>query len=181
MPTFAGQLGYAGMNEHGVANFASALYNFKWRFGPPHYSLKRTILEQKDVNHSIDLLARNRACSAANVMLCDRSGNIASVEVRPEGIAVYPAHIRTSASIRIITSRRNSHKFEDGTLADSCPLVDRMRQLIRDSFGKLSVDRIKAILADHEGESAAICLDFACKPLNRSSLGSGEDNSQNGK
>ena len=29
MFTFAGQLGYAGMNQHGVANFVNALYNFR--------------------------------------------------------------------------------------------------------------------------------------------------------
>lgn len=157
MVTFAGQLGYAGMNQHGVANFANALYNFEWQFGPPHYALKRTILEQKDVNHCIDLLARNRVCSAANVMLCDGSGNIASVEVRPEGIALYPDE---HPDVRVHTNHyitKEFERYEKGTLADSCPRLARMRQLIRNSFGKLNVERIKAILADHEGGSAAIC------------------------
>src|SRR5262249_21697628 len=47
--TFAGQIGYFGMNEHGVANYANSLYNFGWRPGLPHYPLKRAILEQRTV------------------------------------------------------------------------------------------------------------------------------------
>jgi acyl-CoA:6-aminopenicillanic acid acyl transferase len=157
MLTFAGQLGYAGMNQHGVANFANALYNFEWRVGLPHYPLKRTILEQQDVRHCVDLLNRNRTCSAANVMLCDGSGNIASVEVRPEGIAIYPD---THPDVRLHTNHyvtKDFARYENGALPDSCPRLDRMRKLIRESFGKLSVERLKAILADHDGGSAAIC------------------------
>lgn len=35
MFTFAGQLGYSGMNHLGVAHFANALYDFEWRPGLP--------------------------------------------------------------------------------------------------------------------------------------------------
>ncbi len=49
MFTFAGQLGYSGMNQFGVAHFANALYDFKWQPGLPHYPLKRVMLEQRTV------------------------------------------------------------------------------------------------------------------------------------
>ena len=35
-----------GMNQHGVAHFANALYNAPWRPGLPHYPLKRTLLDR---------------------------------------------------------------------------------------------------------------------------------------
>src|SRR4029077_10297767 len=41
MFTFAGQLGYSGMNQFGVATFTNALYNFRWNPGLPFYPLKR--------------------------------------------------------------------------------------------------------------------------------------------
>ena len=72
--TFAGQLGYAGMNEHGVAHFANALYDFRWQPGLPHYPLKRKLLEQSNVRDCLDLLGRHSTCSAANVVLCDAQG-----------------------------------------------------------------------------------------------------------
>ena len=45
--TFAGQLGYMGMNQHGVAHFANGLGDCQWRMGLPHYPLKRYLLERK--------------------------------------------------------------------------------------------------------------------------------------
>ena len=43
--TFAGQLGYMGMNEHGVGHFANALGNAAWQPGLSHYPLKRRCFE----------------------------------------------------------------------------------------------------------------------------------------
>ena len=71
MFTFAGQLGYSGMNEHGVAHFANALYGCTWRLGLPHYPIKRLVLEQRSVEDCVALLSRHRTCSAANLVLCD--------------------------------------------------------------------------------------------------------------
>ncbi|MBX3011427.1 MAG: hypothetical protein KF832_07955 [Caldilineaceae bacterium] len=157
MFTFAGQLGYAGMNEYGVAHFANALYDSPWQPGLPHYPLKRRILEQRSVAACLDLLKRHRTCSAANVVLCDGEGAVADVEVRPEGIArfvdshpdciVHANHYLTDAFA--------SH--ETNSLPDSCPRLERMRALIQAHWGQLDVPTLQQILADHEGEPAAIC------------------------
>ena len=40
--TFAGQLGYMGMNHLGVAHFANGLGNAEWRLATPHYPLNHT-------------------------------------------------------------------------------------------------------------------------------------------
>ena len=56
--TFAGQLGYAGMNQHGLAHFANALYDCQWHFGLPHYPLKRVMLEQPNLEGCIKLLKK---------------------------------------------------------------------------------------------------------------------------
>ncbi|HZT33977.1 MAG TPA: C45 family peptidase [Bryobacteraceae bacterium] len=157
MLTFAGQLGYAGMNQHGVAHFANALYHFTWRPGLPHYPLKRVLLEQPGVPECVELLRRHRTCSAANVVLCDGRGRIADVEVRPEGIALYnDDHPDRRLHSNHYVSREFA-PFEDGHLPDSCPRLDRIRALVRDNWGRLSVDRMKEILADHAGDPAAIC------------------------
>jgi len=89
MFTFAGQLGYSGMNQYGLAHFANALYGFDWRPGLPHYPLKRVMLEQRSVTDCIGLLRRHATCSAANLVMCDGRGSIADVEVRPGQVAEY--------------------------------------------------------------------------------------------
>lgn len=155
--TFAGQLGYAGMNEYGVAHFANALYDFRWQPGLPHYPLKRKLLEQSNVRDCLDVLDRHTTCSAANVVLCDGQGDMASVEVRPEGSAlfrddhddwlVHANHYLTADFVA----------FETNSLRDSCPRLDRMRTLLRAQWGQVNVDVMKEILADHKGEPAGIC------------------------
>jgi hypothetical protein len=157
MFTFAGQLGYAGMNEHGLAHFANALYDCPWRLGVPHYPLKRVLLEQRTIGDCVSLLRKHPACSAANVVLCSGDGEIADCEVRPEGVEVYDSgdpdcivhanHYLCEAYTR----------YETNTLPDSCPRLERMRDLIRGSYGDLTVERMKEILSDHDGDPAAIC------------------------
>lgn len=155
--TFAGQLGYSGMNEHGVAHFANALYDAPWQPGLPHYPLKRVMLEQRNVAACIDLLARHRTCSAANVVLCDGEGTIADIEVRPTAIARFTdcqpdgiIHANHYLSAEFAP-------YETNSLADSCPRLDRMRALMQAQWGQLDVAAIKTMLADHAGEPAAIC------------------------
>ena len=89
MFTFAGQLGYMGMNQFGMCLFANALYDAQWQLGLPKYPMKRVLLEQRTVQAGIELLAQNRLCSANNLVLADGQGNVADVEERPEGIAIF--------------------------------------------------------------------------------------------
>ncbi|MBT5876815.1 MAG: hypothetical protein HOH43_25565 [Candidatus Latescibacteria bacterium] len=157
MFTFAGQLGYAGMNEHGVAHFANALYDAPWQPALPHYPLKRLMLEQKTVGDCVSLLRENRTCSAANVVLADGEGSIGDVEVRPDGIALFKdthedALLHTN---HYLTSEYLD--FETHSLADSAPRLSRLGVLIREAWGQITVDVLKDILADHEGDPAGIC------------------------
>ncbi len=157
MVTFAGQLGYAGLNEYGVAHFANALYDAPWQPGLPHYPLKRLTLEQRTVADCVQLYRDHRVCSAGNVVLCDGQGSIGDIEARPEGIAVYTdehpdARLHTN---HYVTSQ--FAPFETNSLADSCPRLDRIRVLVQEHWGRITVDTMKTILADHEGDPAGIC------------------------
>jgi predicted choloylglycine hydrolase len=157
MFTFAGQLGYAGMNQHGVSNFVNALYNYRWRAGLPYYPIRRVLMEQQSVSDCVRLLRENRACSAANLVLADGGGRIADVECRPEGVEVYPD---ANPAVRLHTNHyvtKTFERFEDGTLPDSVPRLERVRQLVRKNWGQITVDTMKEILADHEGGPGAIC------------------------
>ena len=157
MLTFAGQLGYMGMNQHGVAEFANALYNFNWRAGLPHYPLKRLMLEQKSMADCFDLFRNNKTASAANIVLCDGDGAIGDIEVRPEGMVVLgDANLDRRLHCNHYLSREFV-RFEDNTLPDSPHRLRRIRQLVERNWGRIDVARLKDMLADHEGHPAAIC------------------------
>lgn len=157
MFTFAGQLGYSGMNEFGLAHFANALYGFDWKPGLPHYPLKRVLLEQKTVGEGIELLRVHRVCSAANMVLADGEGRIADVEIRPDGIALYDDE---HSDMRLHTNHYLCSQFahfENQVLPDSVPRLERMRALVRKAWGRITSDTIKEFMADHDGDPAGIC------------------------
>jgi len=156
MVTFAGQLGYAGMNEHGLAHFNNALFDYKWRLALPRQPLKRAMLEQRTVAECIALANRWRTCSAANIVMCDR-GNIADVEVRPEGSVLWPgdqpdARLHTN---HYLTPRFTA--FETHTIGDSRSRLARLTALAADARGDITTNVLKGWLADHEGDPGGIC------------------------
>lgn len=155
--TFAGQLGYFGMNRYGVANYANALYDFRWHPGLAHYPLKRVVLEQRNVQDCIDLFRRHAQCSAGNTVLCDGEGNIADIESRPEGIALYrgehpDAIVHTNHYLTDEFTR-----FETVSLPDSFTRLRRMQRLVQEHWGRITVDLLKKMLSDHDGDPAGIC------------------------
>ena len=156
--TFAGQLGYFGMNEYGVANYANSVYDFRWQPGLAHYPLKRVALEQRTVQQCVALYRKHPLCSAANTMLCDGEGHIISMESRPvEGVALYAGeHPDAIVHTNHYLSREFAH-FETGSLSDSFARHRRMSALVKEHWGQITVDTLKEFLADHEGDPAGIC------------------------
>jgi len=157
MYTFAGQLGYFGMNEYGVTNYANAVYDFKWQPGLNHYPLKRAILEQHSVREGVDLARRHRVCSAANIVTSDGQGQIVDIECRPEGVALYAGE---HSDAIVHTNHYLTEEFrplETGSLPDSFARHRRLSELIRQNWGGVTVELLREMLADHEGDPAGIC------------------------
>ncbi len=157
MFTFAGQLGYAGMNRHGVCHFTNALYDFRWTPGLPFYPLRRAILEQRTVADCISLFQRNRVCSAANLVMADSMGAIADIEVRPEGVQIFKDVPRDRVLHTNHYLTDSFARFETGFLPDSVPRLERARKLTKQRWGHITVDTLKDLMADHSGSPGAIC------------------------
>jgi isopenicillin-N N-acyltransferase-like protein len=155
--TFAGQLGYFGMNAHGVANYANALYDFHWQPGIAHYPLKRLALEQRSVEDVVSLYQQHPQCSAANTVLADGAGAILSLESRPEGLALFHG---THPDAIVHTNHYLSAEFmpyESGSLPDSFARYRRMTELVQEHWGRITVELLMQFLADHEGDPVGIC------------------------
>ena len=108
--TFAGQLGYSGMNEYGLAHFANALYDSPWQMGLPHYPLKRIALEQDNLASCIRILKQHPTCSAGNMVFCFGDGQIADLEIArrtPKASRGSPIHTPMRSSTPTTISPRN--------------------------------------------------------------------------
>ncbi len=157
MVTFAGQLGYAGMNEWGLALFHSALYGARPQAGLPRQSVKRLLLEKSTVAACHEALAHWPNASAGNYVLCDHAGAVAAVEFRPGGIA------RCEEAPAGLVCHTNHYLapaftvYETGAIPDSAARLERLRSLIEAEWGRLSVAGLGRVLADHQGDPAGIC------------------------
>lgn len=160
MWTFGGMLGYHGLNAAGVAHFANSLGGGPaWKFGLPHYPVKRLMLEQQGLDGVLDLLGRVPVCSSGNYVLCDGAGRTADVELTPEGFALLEdrgggllAH-----SNHFLCPPYACAGTDAASVPDSFARLTRMRQLLEGRLGHLTVADLKGFLADHEGEPTSIC------------------------
>jgi hypothetical protein len=156
MFTFAGQLGYHGMNQYGVSNFTNGVQDFEWQPGLPHYPLKRVMMEKQSTDECVALLRNERACGAANIVLCDSQGDFASVEVRPDRVVVF---VDDHQDRLVHTNHYLSEEFasHDKPQPNSYQRLARMRALIQEHWGCIDVETLKGFLSDHEGDPTGIC------------------------
>jgi isopenicillin-N N-acyltransferase-like protein len=158
MCTFAGLVGYPGINAAGIAVFQNALSTTDWRpQGMPHYLLKRVLLEQGTLAGCLDVLRQVRLCSSTSYVLADRDAVLA-VEATPAGIAIV-------AALDDVVVPANH--FADPVLAqddallpgmpDSACRASRLAALIDRSQVRPVAAAMMQMLADHDGYPASIC------------------------
>ena len=158
--TFGGHLGYHGMNSAGVAHFANALSGGPgWQLGLPHYPIKRRMLEGSTVAECLQLLDDTPVCSSGNYVLTGGCKTIIDVELTPEGydtlddagegFIVHTNHF--------LTKRFASPDTDAVSSPDSFQRLERLRTLIKNEYGSITVDSIKRFLSDHENPPISIC------------------------
>jgi isopenicillin-N N-acyltransferase-like protein len=163
MWTFGGQIGYHGLNAAGVAHFANALGGGPaWKFGLSHYPIKRMILEAGSLEEVLALLKRVPVCSSGNYVLCDGRptafpGRIADIELTPEGFEVFEDEGFIAHTNHFVCGARACPANHEASVPDSFPRLERMRTLLANERGRLSVDALKKFLADHNGHPTSIC------------------------
>lgn len=160
MWTFGGQIGYHGLNGNGVAHFANSLGGGpSWKMGLPHYPVKRMMLEQSTLAGVFDVLRQAPVCSSGNYVLCDGQGRIADVELTPDGFEVIEdegAGFIGHSNHFICGAHACAANFA-ASVPDSFPRLERIRALIAEKFGRITVEDMKRVLADHSGAPTAIC------------------------
>lgn len=160
MWTFGGMFGYHGINEHGVSQFANALGGGPpWKFALSHYPLKRLILEQRSVADVLALMQSFPVCSNGNYMLADGTGAILDVELTSDGpflIEDNDAGFLVHSNHYLCTEHACDANFQH-SLSDSFPRLDRMKSLVSEKFGSITLADVQRFLSDHHGHPVSIC------------------------
>lgn len=170
MWTFAGQLGYHGLNSLGVSHFANSVWGGPEPsarpeldlqappYGLPHYPIKRRLYECRTRAEVEALWNTLPVVSCGNYMVATGDPGIVDLEVTPAGFAAlepeggYLAHANHFLSSAFRTSDTDA-----ASLPDSPRRQERMTELIREHLGRVSVETLKSALSDHAGHPSSIC------------------------
>ncbi|MFN0191430.1 MAG: C45 family autoproteolytic acyltransferase/hydrolase [Aestuariivirga sp.] len=159
MCSFAGLIGYPGINAAGVSFFQNALSTPVWcASAMPHYLMKRVLLEQATLAGCLSAARRAPVCSSTNYVVTDGTGKLADFEVTPDGTEVLEAE----RDILVHTNHFLSAKLlpQEALLPnipDSAKRAPRMQELLFARHGRLTIDDLKNALSDHDGAPVSIC------------------------
>src|SRR6185436_15214452 len=150
-------LGYGGMNSAGVGMMQNQLANSSWRFGMPHYPLKRALLQQQSLSGCIEVFERAKLGSCANYVLVDKE-HVLDIEATPEGFAVLHGRAGCIAHANHFLDP-NLAKDEQllAALPDSADRYLRLNALLDAKRGHVDLNAAKRWLTDHGGFPTSIC------------------------
>ena len=160
MWTFGGMIGYHGINSLGVGHFANDLGGGPAaRFGMPHYPPKRLILECSTMVEIKRLLQRTSFWASGNYVLCDGHGEILDIEATPDGQETIDDSGRgfICHSNHFLSPKYATQINFQNSAKDSFTRLERINQLISQSFGTITVDNCKSILRDQHNSPCGIC------------------------
>lgn len=158
MMTFAGLTSYMGINAAGIGNFANALPWGWGEVGIPHYPFKWRVLRQVDLSGIRRVTEETKTVQPGNYVFCDGSGEIADVELTPEGCV----WLDDSEGFFVHTNHFLGEPFASRPelspfLEDSIPRYHRFRELVTTYLGQIDVSLLKRLLSDHSNYPASIC------------------------
>jgi len=154
MYSFAGLLGYMGMNSFGVSVGINLVVSGGWGVGVPPYLLVRTFLECKNIEECIHIVEKIPRASSRSFIISDSKRQII-IEL-------------TTTDYRIIESEflthTNHYLHEDFIKEDKVNIFSRnssikRNQLIDKSLRNkvVEMDDVKSLFADHSLYPVGIC------------------------
>ncbi len=162
MWTFAGQLGYHGLNARGVAHFANNVAGgpppTSRPGGLPHYPVKRRLYECSTRAEVLAMWGELPVCSSGNYMIAAGDPAVFDVEATPAGIAVLEAGDGLLAHANhFLHPRFRTAATDAAALRDSFRRQERMEALLAALGEGAEVVDLMRVLADHEGHPCSIC------------------------
>jgi isopenicillin-N N-acyltransferase-like protein len=127
----------------------------------PHYPVKRRLYECRTRAEVLAMWERFPVCSSGNYMCAAGDPAIFDLEVTPEGFAEFtngrPGWL--GHANHFLTDRFRTPETDAAALPDSFPRQARIESLLSDltARGNVTVEDLKAVLADHHGRPTSIC------------------------
>jgi isopenicillin-N N-acyltransferase-like protein len=156
--TVAGRLGFAGLNDYGVALCVNKLFSLKNRVGVPNQFIYRKVLQQKTIGDALGAILYGRRTAGMNYVLMDESGEILDIETTATkyeiiyGFKGYIAH-----SNHFMTAKLKSFERLPLPVVDSIVRLNRVNRLLSEPEGTITLDKVKEIFQDHVNYPNSMC------------------------
>lgn len=156
MFSFAGLLGYLGMNSNGLAISINMVSSDDWQIGVPPYLLVRHLLELNSVEDCISSLANIKRSSSRSFTICDNRRNV-TIEMTTDSFAVLEDselfHTNHYMSAEL------AHKDSINFLARNSSLhrLKRLRQLTAALPHAPTVPELFNVFNDHDNHPVGLC------------------------
>ncbi|WP_119270719.1 C45 family autoproteolytic acyltransferase/hydolase [Taklimakanibacter deserti] len=159
MCTFAGLVGYPGINSAKVSTVQNALSTGQWNAkGMPHYLMKRALLEKSSVDQCVKLAEATGVCSSSNYIVTDGEGSIADMEVTPMGVEILGRGRAWLVHANHFCSERwSASDALRSSMPDSPARQQRLEHLFAPNIGRLTLPDVKRAFADHHDDRGSLC------------------------
>lgn len=156
MYSFAGLLGYLGMNSSGLAIAINMVSSDGWQPGVPPYLLVRRLLELHTIEDCIDAIANIRRSSSRSLTICDAKRSVI-VEMTATSFAVLEGSE---------LFHTNHYLSEDFTAKDTVNFLAKRSSMARLSRLQALTERLPAspdvsdlfqLFADHQNHPVGLC------------------------
>lgn len=154
-----GGLGFAGMNNRGLALVNNDLILNGSKDGIPSQVIRRIVLDMPDVKSAADKISSLQHMGGRSYLLADRTGEIAAVEVSARSGANFLAtaefHLHTNNALLSVTCAEEDTKTLLGMYPSSAARLAALQAAVERV--DLCVDGVKQVLRDESGAPDAVC------------------------
>ena len=154
----SGRLGFAGLNDQGVALCVNKLSASDNRVGVPNQLIYRKILQQGTMGESLGVLLYAKRAAGMNYVVMDKDGEFFDIETTAtahdliygfKGFVVHSNHY--------VTERLKPFERLPVCFVDSFPRLNRASRLFLERQGRITLTDIQEIFRDHANFPNSIC------------------------
>lgn len=156
MFSFAGLLGYLGMNSNGLAIAINMVSSDDWQPGVPPYLLVRHLLELHTIEECLQAIANIRRSSSRSLTICDSKRSV-TVEMTATSFAVLEGKELFHTNHYLSTDLMPKDRINFLARHSSVQRLSKLRELTSRLPGAPTISNLFNLFADHDNHPVGLC------------------------
>lgn len=155
--TYGPHLVNIGLNAEGIGVAIDSVYPTDGRVGVPRVLFSRAVLSACTIGQAIRACVPKLRAGGYNYLLADSHGELYNVETSASTHNILYGEAGWLAHTNHYLSPRMQALEEPGTYASSHVRLNRVRRLLKETLGQVTIEGLQTILRDHVNYPDSIC------------------------